>query len=114
MCTGFVGPAALDELCALEDAADEDDDCPLEDGPDPCTTAGGRAGGENDAGDGEQRDEQAAADAAGGLVGRYHRTRVSDARTHRTPPGPYEPEATGSRRALCTAGSSPTSRGVAD
>jgi hypothetical protein len=35
MCTGFVGPAGLDELCALEDADDEDEDCPLEDGPDP-------------------------------------------------------------------------------
>ena len=36
-CTGLVGTGGFDELCALDDAADEDDDddCPFEEGPFP-------------------------------------------------------------------------------
>jgi len=73
----------------------------------PGAGAGRRAGGENHACDSEQRDEHAAADEPGG---RSHRTRVSDSRMHQLPPRPYELKVTGSRRVVCTAGSSLTSR----
>jgi hypothetical protein len=35
MCTGLVGTGRFDELCVLDDAADEDDDGPFEVGPFP-------------------------------------------------------------------------------